>query len=241
MFSGTFPLTGDNLLAGAAMAPHRLQRRYLLACGTLSACEAWSGASPNLADACRTAKRSGVRVSVKVSNRQLQSGLLPGRIAAALRATALPGDRLELEMAASILADCSIDTLLSLSALRDTGVGLMLGSFGIGRTCLSMLRRFPLTGMKLARVLTRGFPVDPDDAAVLRAMIELGHALRMSVVAERIETEAQRAFLSGLGCDEGKGGLFGPALACDAGPSAPASGDDDAPLPHSRLACSRLH
>ena len=238
MFFGAPPLTGDHVLAGSALPPHRLQRRYVLATGALSAHESLSGVSLSLVDACRTARQSGVRISLRISNRQMQAGTLPAQVAAALRCTGLAPGRLELEVAASMLADCSIGTLLSLSALRDAGAGLMLGGFGIGRTCLSMLRRFPLTGMKLARVLTRGFPVDRDDAAVLRAMIELGRALQVSVVAEGIETEEQRAYLSGMGCDEGKGGLFGPDAACGAGRSAPASGHDD--FPHSRLPASRF-
>lgn len=162
-----------------------------------------------LLEACSEARGWGEhRVSVNVSARQLQSGVLPVQLAMALEASGLPPDRLELELTESMLVDGSTDTLLTLSAIRDLGVGLALDDFGTGFASLSMLKRLPLTVMKLDRSLVRELPGNREDAAIVRAVIGTGHAMRLTVVAEGIETEAQRAFLSGIGCDEGQGYLF---------------------------------
>jgi EAL domain-containing protein (putative c-di-GMP-specific phosphodiesterase class I) len=152
------------------------------------------------------------RLSVNVSGRQLQSGVLPIQLAMALERSGLPPDRLELELTESMLVDGSTDTLLALSAIRDLGIGLALDDFGTGFASLSMLKRLPLTVMKLDRSLVRELPFNREDAAIVRAVIETAHAMRLTVVAEGIETEAQRAFLSGIGCDEGQGYLFSHPL-----------------------------
>jgi EAL domain-containing protein (putative c-di-GMP-specific phosphodiesterase class I) len=166
-----------------------------------------------LIEACTEAANwGGHRLSVNVSARQLQSGVLPVQLAMALEQSGLPPDRLELELTESMLVDGSADTLLALSAIRDLGVGLALDDFGTGFASLSMLKRLPLTVMKLDRSLIRELPGNREDAAIVRAVIGTGHAMRLTVVAEGIETEAQRAFLSGIGCDEGQGYLFSHPL-----------------------------
>ena len=162
-----------------------------------------------LTEACREAACwSTARLSVNVSARQLQSGALPFQLAEALEQSGLAPDRLELEVAESLLADGSIDTLLALSAIRDLGIGLALDNLGAGFASLSMLKRLPLTTMKLDRSLVRELPAGREDAAITRALIGTGRAMRLTTVAEGIETEAQRAFLAGIGCDEGQGSLF---------------------------------
>lgn len=166
-----------------------------------------------LVEACTEAVGWGkFNLSVNVSARQLQSGVLPVQLAMALEHSGLPPDRLELELTESMLVDGSTDTLLALSAIRDLGVGLALDDFGTGFASLSMLKRLPLTVMKLDRSLVRELPMNREDAAIVRAVIATGHAMRLTVVAEGIETEAQRAFLSGIGCDEGQGYLFSHPL-----------------------------
>ncbi len=147
-------------------------------------------------------------VSVNVSARQLAGGVLLAQIADALELSGLPPERLEIELTESLLVEVDTDTLLTLSAIRDAGVGLALDDFGTGYASLSMLKRLPLTVMKLDRSLVRDLPAEREDATIVRAVIETGHALGLTVVAEGIETEAQRAFLSASGCDEGQGFLF---------------------------------
>jgi len=166
-----------------------------------------------LVEACTEAARwGGSRLAVNVSVRQLQSGLLPVQLAMALERSGLRPERLELELAEPRLAGSGIDTLLALSAIRDLGVGLTLDEFGTGFASLSMLKRLPLTVLKLDRCLVRGLPADREDAAIVRAAVATGHAIGLTVVADGIETEAQRAFLAGIGCDAGQGGLFSHPL-----------------------------
>jgi EAL domain-containing protein (putative c-di-GMP-specific phosphodiesterase class I) len=151
-------------------------------------------------------------VSVNVSPRQLSDGALLQQVANALDRSGLSPDRLELELTESMLVDVSVDTLLTLSAIRDLGVGIALDDFGTGFASLAMLKRLPLTVMKLDRSLVRDLPGDREDAAIVRAIVQTGHALGLIVVAEGIETEQQRAFLSGIGCNEGQGYLFSHPL-----------------------------
>ena len=148
-------------------------------------------------------------VSVNVSARQIAEKALLGQVAAALDASGLNPERLELDMAESALLGIDTDTLLTLSAIRDLGAGIGLDDFGADLASLSMLRRLPLTTMKLDRSLVRDLPFDREGAAIVRAVIDAAHALGLTVVAEGIETESQLAFLSGSGCDEGQGFLFG--------------------------------
>jgi len=168
-----------------------------------------------LTTACQSAVGwGGVSVCVNVSGRQVRSGAILTQVPAALRATGLPPERLELEMREDTLLSGGVDTLLVLSGLRDLGVGVSLDDFGNGYGNLAALRRLPLTTITLDRALVRDLPDQPDDAAIVHAVIQTGHAIGVTMVAEGIETEAQRALLAGLGCDAGQGFLFGqPALA----------------------------
>ncbi|MGH7122310.1 MAG: putative bifunctional diguanylate cyclase/phosphodiesterase [Acetobacteraceae bacterium] len=168
-----------------------------------------------LGTACREAKawpasagHPPPSVSVNVSPRQLTDGVLLDHVSAALEFSDLPPERLELELAENMLLEIDLETLLTLSAIRDLGVGLALDNFGTAHASLAMLKRLPLTAVKIDRSLIRGLPGDLEDAAIVRATIAIGDALGLTAVAEGIETESQRAFLSGIGCDEGQGFLF---------------------------------
>ncbi len=164
--------------------------------------------------ACRAAAEwpGNAGVSVNISARQLQDGSLLNQIANALEVSGLAPDRLELELTESMVLDCDVDTLLILSALRDNGVELALDDFGTGYASLSMIRKLPLTVLKLDRSMIRELPHNGQDAAIVRASIQSAHALGLQVVAEGIETEAQRSFVAGLGCEQGQGFLFSPAI-----------------------------
>ena len=159
--------------------------------------------------ACAAARDwPGMVVSVNVSARQVSEQALLRQVAVALEESGLPAERLELELTESMLLHVDQDTLLVLSALRDRGVGLALDDFGTGYASLGMLRRLPLSAMKLDRTLIRDLPDDREDVAIVRAAVQTGHAMGLTVVAEGIETEAQREFLAAIGCDEGQGYLF---------------------------------
>lgn len=147
-------------------------------------------------------------VAVNVSPRQLADQQLIAQVAAALDATGLAPERLELELTEALLLQIDDDTLLCLAALRDRGVGLALDDFGTGFASLGMLRRLPLTAIKLDRSLVRDLPDQPEDVAIARAAVQTGHALGLTVVAEGVELETQRDFLAAIGCDEAQGYLL---------------------------------
>lgn len=162
-----------------------------------------------LRDACiEAASWPNLTVSVNVSARQLREGTLLDQLGDALAESCLAPERLELEFAEEVLLECGTDLLLALSAIRDIGVNIALDDFGSCHASLSVLRRFPLTTMKIDRFLIRELPRSHEEVSIVRAALGAGHAMGLTTIATGIETEAQRALLSGLGCDEGQGYLF---------------------------------
>lgn len=159
---------------------------------------------------------AAVTVAVNVSPRHVSDGTLLGDVAQALRLSGLPAERLELEIPEPALLDAGLDVLFAFAALRDLGIGIAFDNFGAGYASLGVLRRLPLTALKLDRALIRSVPANPEDAAIVRALVEAGHAFGLKVTAAGVETAAQRDFLRGLGCDEGQGHLFSQALTCEA-------------------------
>ncbi len=151
-------------------------------------------------------------VNVNISARQLADGALMDQVAEALDVSGLAPDRLELDLGESMVMQPDVEVLLTLSAIRDLGVGLALDDFGTGYTSLGMLKRVPLTTLKIDRSLIRCLPGDGDEGAILQAMVDTGRALGLTVVGEGIETEEQLSFLSACGCDEGQGFLFSHPL-----------------------------
>jgi EAL domain-containing protein (putative c-di-GMP-specific phosphodiesterase class I) len=151
----------------------------------------------------------GLRIAVNVSARQLHDNELLRQIGESLDGSGLDPERLEIELSEAILMDDDLDTLLALSAIRDLGVGVTLDDFGAGIASLSMLKRLPLEQVKLDRSLVRTLPDDAEDVAIVQAIVDTGHALGLGVVAEGVETEAQRSLLAAMGCDHGQGYLFG--------------------------------
>jgi diguanylate cyclase (GGDEF)-like protein/PAS domain S-box-containing protein len=158
------------------------------------------------------------RVAVNVSAMQFRRGAILDTVAAVLRDTRLPPERLELEITESNImkqAEEGIDVLLG---LRKLGVRLAIDDFGTGYSSLSYLKRLPVDNLKIDQGFVRELPQDSDDAAIARAVIALAHGMELGVIAEGVETEAQRSFLESEGCDEVQGFLLGrPAPAADFG------------------------
>ena len=151
-------------------------------------------------------------VSVNVSALQFrQPGFVEG-VAAALREAVLPAAQLELELTESILIQDADDTLARLQALHQLGVKLAIDDFGTGYSSLGYLKRLPIGRLKIDRSFVNGLPADASDAAIVNAVVNLGRALQLEVIAEGVETEAQRAFLRQAGCDQFQGFLFARAL-----------------------------
>ena len=151
-------------------------------------------------------------MSVNVSALQFrQPGFVDG-VADALRHAGLPANGLELELTESILIQDAEDAMQRLQALAQLGVRLAIDDFGIGYSSLAYLKRFPIGRLKIDRSFISGLPREASDAAIVQAIVSMGRAMKLQVVAEGVENEAQRAFLEGAGCDMYQGYLFAPAL-----------------------------
>ena len=153
-----------------------------------------------------------VPVAVNVSALQFQRPDFVEHVAQVLRDNALEGQWLELELTESILLHEADEALQRLSALAALGVRLAIDDFGTGWSSLGYLKRFPIARLKIDRSFVKGLPADDSDAAIVRAIIRLGRALGMQVVAEGVETPPQRSFLAEAGCDAFQGFLYAPAL-----------------------------
>ena len=152
------------------------------------------------------------RVAVNVSYRQFLTEDLPQIIRDALREHALPGSSLELEFTERVLIEDAPDTHSTFDTLRSLGVVLTIDDFGEGYSALNYLRRLPIHGLKLAQGFLQGVPGNASDVAICQAVAGIARGLGLDVVAEGVESAAQRDFLLGLGIEVGQGFLFSPAL-----------------------------
>ena len=122
--------------------------------------------------------------------------------------TDIPPELLELEITESVLMDDINLTVKRLEALRLMGVHLAIDDFGTGYSSLSYLKRFPVSRIKIDRSFIQDIPQDNDDVAITLATINMAHSLGLEVVAEGVETKAQREFLKNYHCEIGQGYLF---------------------------------
>ena len=148
-------------------------------------------------------------VAVNVSGRQLRELDFVDTVRSALRETGLSPVLLCLEMTESILMERDEVGLDMLATLRGDGVHLAIDDFGTGYSSLAALRRLPVDQLKIDRSFVTGLPDDENAATIAWAIVHLGHALDLPVLAEGVETAAQRAELLRFGCDHGQGYLFG--------------------------------
>ncbi|MDF2975297.1 MAG: hypothetical protein K0S40_25 [Actinomycetospora sp.] len=155
-------------------------------------------------------------VSVNVAPRQLHEPGLVAEVAALLDRTGLPADRLQVELTERALTTDDGAPLKALDGLRAMGIKIAVDDFGTGYSNLSYLRRLPVDVIKLDGSFGEGLREeelsDEVDERIVGTLVALGHALDLTVTAEGVETAPQAARLRALGCDEGQGWLFAPAL-----------------------------
>lgn len=156
-----------------------------------------------------------VPISVNISARQFQQKQLVNTVSQTLKETGLDPRYLELEITESALLDHADNACKTLQALRDLGVQLAIDDFGIGYSSLHYLKQFPIDTLKMDRTFVKGIISDADDAAIVEAIIGLGHSLRLKVVAEGVETEKQLSYLRDRGCDEVQGFFFSSPIPSD--------------------------
>ncbi len=150
-----------------------------------------------------------LRVSVNVSARQLRETDFASRVVAMMQDNQIPRGSLQLEITESLLLDRSELTDRNLIGLVEAGARIVIDDFGTGYTSFGQLRDLPIHGIKLDRRFVRGLPDNQDDAAIVAALIAMATQLKLDIVAEGVESEAQRAFLLQHGCLLGQGWLFG--------------------------------
>ncbi len=151
-------------------------------------------------------------VSVNLSPRQLRDAELPAAVARELDAYGLPAAVVVLEITESVMVDSSSLTDEVLFGLRALGVRLSVDDFGTGYSALGYLRRFPVTGVKVDRSFVQELGAAESDTVIVRAVVAMGTALGLSIVAEGVETPAQRDALAALGVSLGQGWLWGRAV-----------------------------
>jgi EAL domain-containing protein (putative c-di-GMP-specific phosphodiesterase class I) len=131
------------------------------------------------------------------------------RVVALMRQHQVPPGQLQLEITESLLLERSAVTEHNLEMLVNAGARIVIDDFGTGYTSFNQLRDLPIHGIKLDRLFVRELPDNEDDAAIVAALIAMAKQLQLDIVAEGVETEAQRDFLVLHGCPSGQGWLFG--------------------------------
>lgn len=168
-----------------------------------------------LREACRQAREwqdeglGRLRIAVNISARHFQQAGFVERIMEILLETRLDPGCLDLELTETSIMDNAQKAAAVLSDIRGLGVRVSIDDFGTGYSSLSYLKTLPIDNLKLDQSFVKGATTDPDDAALVMAIVTLAHNLRLNVIAEGVETEDQLAFLRLLRCDEGQGYLFG--------------------------------
>jgi diguanylate cyclase (GGDEF)-like protein len=152
-----------------------------------------------------------VRVSVNVSPQQFQLKQFVETVAEILAETQINPASLQLEITETSIMQSADQVVKRLSDLKQMGITLAIDDFGVGYSSLGYLKRLPIDMLKIDRSFVSQATTDPDDAALVMAIITLAHNLRLQVMAEGVETEDQLRFLHLLRCDEGQGYLFGMA------------------------------
>ncbi len=147
-------------------------------------------------------------ISVNLSARQFEQKNLQGTVRQILADTKIDPSLIEFEITESLLMNDPEGAAHTLHSLKESGVRLSMDDFGTGYSSLGYLKRFPIDTLKIDRTFVRDISTDADDATLTLAIINLAHNLRLNVVAEGVETEAQLAFLCSNGCDEMQGYFF---------------------------------
>jgi diguanylate cyclase (GGDEF)-like protein len=168
-----------------------------------------------LKEACRQAMQwraagsPDLLMAVNLSVVQFRRGNVVESVAAALKQSGLAPASLELELTESVLLHDTEMALQTLHALKALGVKLSIDDFGTGYSSLAYVKRLAVDKLKIDQSFIRELAESPEDAAIVRAIIQLGHTLELEVIAEGVETDAQLQFLKANECDQAQGYLIG--------------------------------
>jgi diguanylate cyclase (GGDEF)-like protein len=156
-----------------------------------------------------------ISMAVNLSPRQFQDDHLLRDIDDVLQETGMPAHLLQLEITESMVMQNVSRAIKLLDEIQDRGVRLAIDDFGTGYSSMSLMKQFPIDTIKIDRSFVRDLAESPQDRAIATAIISMGKALGLTVVAEGVETTEQNAFLQGLLCDELQGFLFSRPVAAD--------------------------
>ena len=151
-------------------------------------------------------------IAVNVSARQFRESNFVDRVLSTLVRTGAKPQRLKLELTESIMVADADDVIVKMNALKAKGIGFAIDDFGTGYSSLAYLKRLPLDRLKIDQGFVQNILIDEGDAAIARAVIAMATSMGMGVIAEGVETEAQREFLAALGCHDYQGYLFSRPL-----------------------------
>jgi EAL domain-containing protein (putative c-di-GMP-specific phosphodiesterase class I) len=171
-----------------------------------------------LREACREAaswQRRGLpplRISVNLSSIQFQKQSVPLLVARVLADTGLDPRRLDLELTESMLLEQTDAVVRDLQQLRELGIGISIDDFGTRYSSLTYVKHFPIDRLKIDQSFVRDLGSNPHDAAIVRAIVSLGHSLELEVIAEGVESAEQVELLQAEGCDEVQGYFFGKPM-----------------------------
>ena len=155
---------------------------------------------------------SPMRLAVNVSARQFQQAAFVSTVHDLLRETQLDPGLLELELTEGSIMKEPEKAIEKLKEIRHMGINIAIDDFGTGYSSLSYLKRFPIDTLKIDKTFVSDVTVDKDDAAIVKAIVMLGHALDLTVIAEGVETPEQLEYVTSLGCDVVQGYLFSRPL-----------------------------
>ncbi|MCK9687864.1 putative bifunctional diguanylate cyclase/phosphodiesterase [Scleromatobacter humisilvae] len=171
-----------------------------------------------LQEACTQAQRwraagwTDLTISVNVSPVQFKRGSVETSVAQALAESGLPSGNLELELTESLLIQDSLSLIESLASLRRLGVRFAIDDFGTGYSNLAYLKRFEVERLKIDQTFVRRLTDDVQDQAIVRAIVQMAASLNLFTVAEGVEDGATLALLGDLGCQQGQGFHWSPAV-----------------------------
>lgn len=154
-------------------------------------------------------------ISINLSPKQFYSPDLVELVKDALARSGLPGHRMELEITESCMLDENGETLAILNNLKALGIRLAMDDFGTGYSSLSYLQNYPFDVLKIDRSFIADIHISARKQAIVLAIIQLGHALNITVTAEGVENQGQYELLKDLGCDELQGYFFGKPAPID--------------------------
>ncbi|TSA48909.1 MAG: EAL domain-containing protein [Nitrosomonadales bacterium] len=150
----------------------------------------------------------GLQLAINVSAQQFQQVDFVEQVHQALSRNAIKPDRLKLELTESLVLHDIDDTIYKMNALREIGVRFSMDDFGTGHSSLSSLKKLPLDQLKIDQSFVRDISNNPDDTVIVQTIIAMGNNMGMEVIAEGVETDAQRTFLEQHGCFAYQGYLF---------------------------------